>query len=413
MEDNKSTNLFTLGNLYISDFIGQDSEPKKGKDELSLVLEHSTGAVRLERVVDPNLMYGEYWYRSGINSTMTEELQSIADDCYRSIDTNDGDIWLDIACNDGTLLKAVPPNLVKVGIDPADESYSYESMQIADLIVQDFFSANVYKKTKYGKQKAKIITIIAMFYDIENPLDFLKDVEEILDDEGLLVIQMSYTPLMLKQLAFDNVCHEHVYYYSLTSIQTLLNKAGLTVVDCQLNDVNGGSFRIYARKESADPTKFRTSPFRDVAKYRVDSLLALERENAVDTPAPYEKFYKDILDLREQTVSYIKKAKAQGKTVWGYGASTKGNTLLQWFGLDNTLIDGIAERNPHKFGLKTVGSNIPIYSEEEMRKAKPDYLLILPWHFISEFKRREEKFLENGGKFIVPCPKFEIIGKDK
>ena len=155
MEDNKSTNLFTLGNLYISDFIGQDSEPKKGKDELSLVLEHSTGAVRLERVVDPNLMYGEYWYRSGINSTMTEELQSIADDCYRSIDTNDGDIWLDIACNDGTLLKAVPPNLVKVGIDPADESYSYESMQIADLIVQDFFSANVYKKTKYGNKKLK------------------------------------------------------------------------------------------------------------------------------------------------------------------------------------------------------------------------------------------------------------------
>ena len=411
MTNKKNTKLFSLGELYISDFIRTTDTPKKGKGELSLVLDHEIGAPRLESIVDPDLMYGEYWYRSGINATMTEELTSIAKDCYSAINTKSGDIWLDIACNDGTLLKAASPSMTKIGIDPADESYSFESMQVADLIIQDFFSASVYKKTKYGHQKAKIITIIAMFYDVENPIDFLKDVEEIMDDEGLLVMQMSYTPLMLEQLAFDNICHEHVYYYTLTSIKKMLEETGLTVVDCQLNDINGGSFRVYARKANADPTGFRTSPFRDVARYRVNSILSLEKENQIDTPAPYEKFYKQILDLREQTVSFIKKAKADGKTVWGYGASTKGNTLLQWFGLDNTMIDAIAERNPHKFGLKTVGSNIPILSEEEMRKVSPDYLLVLPWHFISEFRCREKKFLEKGGKFIVPCPKFEIIGE--
>ena len=411
MTSKKNTKLFSLGELYISDFIEATGTPKKGKGELSLVLEHETGAARLESIVDPDLMYGEYWYRSGINATMTEELTSIAKDCYNAIKTKPGDIWLDIACNDGTLLKSVPPSMIKVGIDPADESYSYESMQVADLIVQDFFSAQAYKNTKYGHKKAKIITIIAMFYDVENPVGFLRDVEEIMDDEGLLVMQMSYTPLMLEQLAFDNICHEHVYYYTLTSIKKMLEEVGLAIVDCQLNDINGGSFRVYARKTAADPTGFRTSPFRDVAQYRVNSILSLEKENQVDTPAPYKRFYKQILDLREQTVSFIKQAKSEGKTVWGYGASTKGNTLLQWFGLDNTMIDGIAERNPHKFGLKTVGSNIPIFSEEEMRKAKPDYLLVLPWHFISEFRHREKKFLEKGGKFIVPCPKFEIIGQ--
>ncbi len=410
MIDKEDIKLFSLGELYISDFIEESNEPKKGKAELSLFLEHSTGAARLGSIVDPDLMYGEYWYRSGINSTMTEELKSIAEDCCEAVNIKDGDIWLDIACNDGTLLKAVPSNMVKIGIDPADESYAYESMQIADLIVQDFFSAEAYKNTKYGHQKAKIITIIAMFYDVENPIQFLKDVEDILDDEGLLVMQLSYTPLMLKQLAFDNICHEHVYYYNLTSITKMLKNVGLEVVDCQLNDINGGSFRVYARKRSADSSKFRTSPYRDVANYRVESIMSFEAQNKVNTAAPYQEFYEQILNLKEQTVSFIKEAKANGKTVWGYGASTKGNTLLQWFGLDNTMIDAIAERNPHKFGLKTVGSNIPILSEEEMRKAKPDYLLVLPWHFISEFKSREKEFLEKGGKFIVPCPKFEIVG---
>ena len=179
----------------------------------------------------------------------------------------------------------------------------------------------------------------------------------------------------------------------------------------QLNDINGGSFRIYMRKANADKTKFRTSPYRDVADFRVQSILKYEAHEGFDTAAPYLSFFDRICSLKDETVSFIKSEKQKGKRIWGYGASTKGNTLLQWYGLDDTLIDAIAERNPSKFGLKTVGTNIPIRSEDDMREENPDYLLVLPWHFISEFTEREKQYLSSGGKFIVPCPKFEIIGK--
>jgi hypothetical protein len=248
-----------------------------------------------------------------------------------------------------------------------------------------------------------------MFYDLDDPASCLNDISEIMDDEGLLVLQLSYTPLMLKQLAFDNICHEHIYYYTLTSIKKILESAGLTIVDCILNDINGGSFRVYVRKNSADKTNFRSAPYRDVADFRTEALLQYEDKMGAACAETYHDFYERICELKNETVAFIKKIKSEGKTVWAYGASTKGNTLLQWYGLDNSHIDGIAERTPYKFGLNTVGTNIPIYSEDEMRKVHPDYLLILPWHFINEFAKREKEYLDKGGKFIVPCPKLQII----
>ena len=406
-------NLFSLGNLYVSDFIKKSDKPVHEKEPLNLVLDETIGAPKLDSVTDPSKMYGKYWYRSGINATMTNELKSIVESAINCIPIKNDDIFLDIACNDGTLLKFVPKNMIKVGIDPADDTYAAESKQIANLIIQDYFSAETYKKSKYGDKKAKIITVVAMFYDLDNPIKFLNDIVDILDDEGLLILQMSYTPLMLKQLAFDNICHEHIYYYSLTSIKNLLEKVNLKIVDCLLNDINGVSFRVYIRKNKSNDRNFKTAPYRDVANYRIQSLLTHEEKDGITTTKPYLEFYERIKALRDETVSFIKDQKSKGKTIWAYGASTKGNTLLQWFGLDNTLIDGIAERSPYKFGLKTVGTNIPIYSEDVLREKNPDYVLVLPWHFINEFCDREKNYLEKGGKFIVPCPKFEIIKNER
>jgi hypothetical protein len=163
-------------------------------------------------------------------------------------------------------------------------------------------------------------------------------------------------------------------------------------------------------KENSDKTKFGTQPYRDVCNFRINSILEYEKTLKLDEPEIWNNFYQRINELKEKTVSFIKEERANGKVIWGYGASTKGNTLLQYFGLDNALIDGIAERSVYKFGHKTVGTNIPIFSEDEMRKVKPDYLLVLPWHFINEFVERESDFLKGGGKFIVPCPTFNIIG---
>ena len=401
--------LFTLGKLYVSDFIKDKTEAEKY--ELKLVLDSKIGAAKLEKPAPLNTMYGKYWYRSGINNTMREELKSIVESIIKLMPLKENDVWLDIACNDGTLLSYVPNNIIKIGVDPADDSYKKESEKVADIIIQDYFSGHAYKSTKFGKQKAKIVTCIAMFYDLNDPTSFLKDVYEIIDNSGLFVLQLSYTPLMIKQLAFDNICHEHIYYYTLISMRRLLEKNGFKIMDCQLNDINGGSFRLYVMKDIANNVeKFYTQPYRDVCDFRLSSLYALEKSLKLEEKETWKGFFRKIEHLKHSVVDFISKEKVKRKTIWGYGASTKGNTLLQYFGLDNTLIDGIAERSPYKWGLKTIGTNIPIYSEDEMRKAKPNYLLILPWHFINEFKKRERDYLEDGGKFIVPCPTFKIVG---
>ncbi|NBO36198.1 methyltransferase domain-containing protein [bacterium] len=401
--------LFSLGNLYVSDFIPKNQLPALETVELKMLLDPETGAVRLEKTAPLNHMYGKYWYRSGVNDSMKKELNSIVNSILEVVKLKENDLWIDIACNDGTLLSYVPQNLIKIGIDPADDSFKKESEKHAHLIIQDYFSADVFQKSVFGNLKAKVITSIAMFYDLENPAKFIQNVVEILDDDGVWVLQLSYTPLMLEQLAFDNICHEHIYYYSLFNIKKLFQKFGIQIMDVQLNETNGGSFRIYCMKENAQISKFGTQPHRDVCKFRVKSLLAYEKTLNLNEVEIWLEFFDKINELKEKTVAFIKEQRAKGKTVWGYGASTKGNTLLQYFGLDNSLIDGIAERSIHKFGLKTVGTNIPIYSEDEMRKAKPDFLLVLPWHFINEFTERERDFLSSGGKFIVPCPKFQII----
>jgi SAM-dependent methyltransferase len=403
--------LFSLGELYVSDFITKDEDARAGKHDMTLVIDERYGVARLEKCTPIHSMFGKYWYRSGINQTMRTELKGIVDSVTSVQKLNEGDLWLDIACNDGTLLSFVPDGIKKLGIDPAEDSFKNESSKIADEVIQDFFTLENFKKSKFKKKKAKVVTCIAMFYDLDEPVEFLKDVTKVLDDDGLFVLQMSYTPLMIKQLAFDNICHEHVYYWGLASIEKLLKKAGLKIVDCQLNDVNGGSFRIYIKKKKSDVSTFATAPYRDVCNVRVESLIKWEKGLKLDKEEIWLDFYNRIEALKKETVDFIKAEKAKGKVICGYGASTKGNTLLQYFGLDNTLIDAIAERSHYKFGLKTIGTNIPILSEEDVRAMNPDYMLVLPWHFIAEFVKREDEFLSKGGKFIVPCPNFQIIGK--
>ena len=403
-------NILTLGDFYVSDFIKDESDyANRKKYPLNLVLDEETGAVKLTSCPPHNQMWGKYWYRSGTNASMTKELRGVVEEILSRIQWRKDDIWLDIACNDGSLLKAVPSEMIRLGIDPADSSFYNESSKFA-TVIQDYFSFEAYKKTGYGDRKAKVITTIAMFYDLENPHPFIEDINKVLDDNGVWVIQLSYTPLMVKQLAFDNICHEHFFYYSLSSLKKLFAKHNLDIVDASLNDTNGGSIRVYLQKACRNVASFSSTPFRDVCNFRVASLLKYEEECCdISKPEVWKAFEKQIFSLKNELLTFIKAEKAKGKTICGYGASTKGNTLLQLFGLDHTLIDCIAERSHYKYGLKTVGTNIPIVSEQKMRDKNPDYLLVLPWHFINEFVDREINFLAKGGKFIVPCPKFEII----
>ena len=398
--------VLELGNHYVSDFIKEDGAERK-KYSLDLYVDAALGAPRLKEQPPHSSMWGTYWYRSGINASMKRELSDIADEIQRRVRLQEGDVWLDIACNDGTLLSKLPTHLTRIGIDPCDDSYVTESSKHG-TIIQDYFSKDSYDKAT--DKKAKVITCIAMFYDLDDPHPFVKDLYECLDDNGLVVLQMSYTPLMIQQLAFDNICHEHVYYYDLTSINKLFSQHGFKIVDCTLNDTNGGSFRISLQKVIAKEASFGSAPLRDVCRMRVGQVFEYEKSRPISNIRTWEEFNKRLSKLREDVVNFVRAARNQGKTVYGYGASTKGNTLLQYFGLTNEDIVAIAERSPYKFGLKTVGTNIPIISEEEMRAAKPDYLLVLPWHFIDEFESREADFFAHGGKMIVPCPVFKVIG---
>lgn len=395
--------LFSLGELYPSDFLADNEKPSTEKVEMKLMMDPLNGLVRLEKTAPMNKMYGKYWYRSGINNTMKLALKDVVQSICKVQKLEAGDIWLDIASNDGTLLSYVPKYVHSIGCDPADDTFKNEALTHADEIIQDFFSYDAFYHERSKQDKAKVITSIAMFYDVEEPARFITDVYNVLADDGLWVMQLSYSPLMIRQLAFDNICHEHIYYYSLFNLKKLLEEQDLTIVDCELNDVNGGSMRVFIRKSH------HALEIGDVAFYRVQALLALEKGMEMGNPKTWIAFYREIEELKTKTVEFIKRAKREGKRVWAYGASTKGNTLLQYFGLDHTLIDGIAERNPEKYNKRTIGTNIPIYSEENMRRERPDYLLLLPWHFVKEFTDREDAYLKKGGKFIVPCPTFKII----
>jgi len=406
--------LFTLGDIYVSDFIPPDEaqpNPEK-KVELKMMLAPKSGLVQLAHTAPSDEMYRRYWYRSGTNKSMVKELKNIAEKATELMRPKEGDVWVDIGCNDGTLLSFVPKEVTRVGFDPANNTFlEAESKKHANEIVVDYFTFDNYKKTATGTsgRKAKVVTSIAMFYDLEDPNQFVQDVKNVMDDEGLWIIQMSYLPLMLEQLAFDNICHEHLEYYSLEALKYLLEKNEMMIVDSEMNDVNGGSFRIYIRKATATVEKFASAPYRDVANMRVAQMLAYEEKLNLRDPKTYQDFFEKIQKLRDETVAFIKAEKAKGKKIWGYGASTKGNTLLQWYGIDKSLLDGISDALEIKYKHRTVGTDIPIFSDEDMRKAKPDYLLVLPWHFIYGFVTREAEYLKGGGKFILPCPRFEII----
>ncbi len=404
------TPLISLGDLHVSNFVkGGKQEGHKYPLELVLCDKQNGGCglVQLRHTVSAEIMYRNYWYRSGMNKTMSDELRGIAAKAESLVRLSGKDYVIDIGANDGTLLRGYTKKPRLVGFEPARNLMKYAREGTTEII-NDFFAFSHWKG-RFGKRKAKVITAIAMFYDLEDPNTFVADVRNCLHGNGVFIIQMSYLPSMLSQNAFDNICHEHVLYYSLSSLEYLLSRHGLEVFDVELNEVNGGSFRIYI-KHASGGENIRVPRG---ASQRVRDLKKSEEKLRLHDRKVYDQFVKRIYKLRDRLTSFAKEEVARGKKIYVYGASTKGNTLLQFYNLDYKLIKAAAERNPEKWGTKTVGTNIPIISEEQARREKPDYFLVLPWHFLEEFLEREREFLDQGGKFIVPLPKFRVIGARK
>jgi len=358
------------------------------------------GLVQLKHSVDPGEMFkNNYGYLSGMNQTMTNHLGSITDHIEHHIKLSEGDTVIDIGSNDGTLLKSYKvKGLFRVGIDPGGEQYKKYYPDDIQLI-SDFFPSEQYKG-----DKAKVITSIAMFYDLEDPMAFVKSIKANLHPEGIWVLEQSYLPDMLVNNAFDTICHEHLEYYALAQIKWMLAKNGLKVIDVETNNTNGGSFRVYVTHAgSKQPTYIQ----------RISSMERYENSLKLNTPLQYTAFYDRVSSLKNKMLEFINNEIKKGKSIYVYGASTKGNVLLNYYGLTDKEIVAAADRNPQKWICKTPGSHIPIISEEDMRKANPDYLLVLPWHFKKEFIEREKCYLDRGGRIIFPLPYLEIVGTGK
>lgn len=390
--------ILSLGPQYIINFPDQGSKEEglKAPNDLVLCTRRECSLVQLQQTVDPDILYRKFWYKSGINQTMRNALKNITDAAKSRVSLEKGDVVVDIGTNDGTLLRAYDvKGLVTVGFEPASNLIG-EAKQGTTCIINNYFNFDEFSKNFPGRL-AKVITSIAMFYDLEDPNQFVADIRKTLANEGVWINQMNYLKTMLEQNAFDNVSHEHLEYYSLSSLKYLLKNHGLEVFDVETNDLNGGSFRATIGHAGVFPVK--------------ESVFDLEKgETILKETSVYDNFANNLREIKNKIGSFIKNEIQAGKKIYAYGASTRGNTLLQYFGLNQTHIVAAAERNPAKYGKKMVGTNIPIISEEEARAAKPDYFLVLPWAFVKEFIAREKSFLTSGGKFIVPLPTFCVIG---
>ncbi len=399
----KSENLISvldLGMQYFTGIFPKSKDEKIDKGPLELVWSPEGKLLQLKHSFPLDNMYGDnYGYRSGLNMSMVEHLNKKVRYLSNIVDLKSGDTVIDIGSNDATLLKAYHRNDInRIGIDPSGKKFS-KYYKDGIKLIQDFYPSKLLKST-LDNRKAKIITSIAMFYDLEDPLSFVKEIANNLDVNGIWHLEQSYMPSMLKANAYDTICHEHLEYYTLQNIVDLATKCELKVVDVELNNINGGSFSVTVSHLKS------TIPVNHLA---VDSLLAEEKKGKLDTLEPFKDFKNRVFQHRIELKNLIDAINNDGKKIIGYGASTKGNVLLQFCNFSEIDIPYIAEVNEDKFNCFTPGTNIPIISEKDAKKMNPDYYFVLPWHFKENILYREKEFRNNGGKFIFPLPSIEII----
>lgn len=392
-------NVLSLGEQYLTGVFPKSPQEQITRGPLDLVWCPDSGLLQLKQSYSLDEMYGDnYGYRSGLNASMVQHLTNKIRMLERLVKLDPKDLVIDIGSNDATSLKAYSGKHRKVGIDPTGRKFKeYYTEDIT--LLPDFFSADVFKKT-FPNDRAKIITSIAMFYDLESPAAFVKDIGECLADEGIWHFEQSYMPSMLRTNSYDTICHEHLEFYSFKVVKNLLEAQGLRVVDVQMNAVNGGSFAVTACKKNASYKS--NMPI-------INWMLKQEDDLGLDTPKPYRDFEERVFRHRKNLVELLDALVNDGKKIIGYGASTKGNVLLQFCNVTNKQIPYVAEVNEQKFGCYTPGTNIPIISEKEARAMKPDYFFVLPWHFKSNILDREKEYIAQGGKFIFPLPEIEIV----
>ena len=393
----KLKTLFSLGKLSFTGKFPSINQQIK-KEPITLIICKNCELVQLGHNFDLKYLYGpDYGYRTGINKTMLNHVKHVVNYLSKKTKIKKNDFVLDIASNDGSLLNFYNKNIKTFGIDPILEKYK-ENYKKINHKIGDFFSAKQIKKTT--KKKFKIITALSVFYDAADPNKFVKDVKELLSNDGIFLLEFADLASIIKNKMFDTICHEHLEYYSSKVILNLCKKYNLRVFDIKKNDINGSSNQYYICHKK--------SKYKDNHKI-IKKVLENEEKLNLSNEKTYKKFIKSINISKNKLNKFLKKNIKLGKKIHGYGASTKGNVLLQYYNINNKIINYIAERNKNKYNLFTPGTNIKIISETLSRFYKPDYYLVLPWHFRNEILIREKEIRKKGTKFIFPLPKLQIL----
>lgn len=357
------------------------------------------GLVQLRETTNHDLLYTNYFYRSATNATMRRDLKDVVDDVLNHAKPIQGDVVVDIGSNDGTMLTYFPSDMIRIGVEPA-KNISWKGLDPSIRVVNDYFSERALRETLSGK-KVKIFTACAMFYDLDDPNTFVAEIKTMLAPDGIFCIQLSYLVAMLKNMNFYDVCHEHLEYYSLTTLNTLMERHGLTIFDAELNAVNGGSARVFVAHKDSGRERSQ----------RYQKLIKEEERMKLFDPKTYIVFHEKIMELAATVKRYIINEIKRGNTVIGLGASTKGNVLLQLFGIDNSILPYISEINPEKIGKRTLGTDIELISDGRARELRPSVKLVLPWYFKTEIVKREETYLAQGGKLLFPMPYAHLVSK--
>ncbi|MDP2073004.1 class I SAM-dependent methyltransferase [Hydrogenophaga sp.] len=354
------------------------------------------GLLQLEHSYDLGEMYGEnYGYRSGLNASMVAHLHKKVERILGMVSLQPDDLVIDIGSNDSTTLQAYPAHSATlVGVDPTGVKFkNYYPPQIR--LVADFFSSKLIHD-QFPGQKAKVVTSFSMFYDLEDPMGFMRQIHEVLAEDGIWVFEQSYMPTMLATNSYDTVCHEHLEFYALRQIQWMAERVGFRIVDVEFNDVNGGSFSVTAAKAS--------QPISVTAD--VQRILDDECQKGLDTLEPYQAFAERVVRAKRSLLEFVEQARHKGETIAVLGASTKGNVLLQYCGLNSEQVESVGEVNAEKFGCFTPGTWIPIIPESELLQKRPDYLIVLPWHFRRFFVANRKL---SGMKLVFPLPELEVV----
>ena len=399
--------ILSLGEQFVTNFM-DDPGKEALKAPLDVVLcdlsDNGCGLLQLKHTVNRDVLYRQYWYLSGTSTTMVSALRDVARKSENLAGLSSGDIVVDIGSNDGTLLKQYKTrSLRRVGFEPSNlwSVCKEEGIQT----INDYFNKESFSK-EFGNKRAKLITSIAMFYDVDDPNLFVNDVKDTLSNGGLWVIQMNYLGTMLEQNTFDNISHEHLEYYSLGSLEQLLKRHGLEVADLEINDVNGGSFRTYVVPENSKLS------FSKEAAERVEKQREYEERLGLGGKEVYNNFKKRVERISNDLREFLTEEVQKGKKIYIIGASTRGLVVLQHAGIDNKLITAAADKNPNKIGRYIVGTGIPIISLDQYRKDNPDYTLVLPYQFKNEIMNQELDYLRRGGKMIFALPELQIIGEE-